>query len=113
MAVLILSVVLGVVFSVFATQNTGPVTLNIGKLVFYDIPVYLAVLIPLITGLVLSLVFQIARDVSLKLTISEQEDKIDNLKRELAETVKNAHKLQLENSRLKTQTGKPKDENAL
>jgi uncharacterized integral membrane protein len=113
MAVLLVSVVLGVIFAVFGTQNTAPVDLNFGGYVLAGVPMYLAVLIPLLIGLVLALFLHIARDLSQRLTISEQKDKIKNLKQELAEVTKSAHKYQLESTRLKSENGDSGDEDSI
>ncbi len=108
-----ISVALGVVFAIFSTQNTGPVTLNFGSYVLSNIPLYLAILVPLLGGLILALLLHIVRDLSQRLTISEQKDKIKNLKRELAEVTKEAHKFQLESTRLKSENGNSADEDSI
>jgi uncharacterized integral membrane protein len=113
MATLLASVALGVLFALFATQNTSPVTLNFGGRTLANIPIYLAILIPLLTGLTLALLFHIVKGLSQNLTISEQKDQMKNLKKELAEVTKDAHKFQLENTKLKTENGNPEDEDSI
>jgi hypothetical protein len=104
---------LGVIFAIFATQNTGSVSLNFGDYVLNNIPTYLVVLTPLLIGLALALLFHIARDLSQKLTINEQKDDIRNLKKQLAEVTKIAHKYQLESTKLKSENGSPVDEDSI
>ena len=112
MLTLLTAVILGTVFAVFGTQNTGNILLNFGN---YSLSVatYLAVLTPLLVGLVLAYFIYIARHLSQSLTVNEQKDKIKSLTEELAETTKEAHKLQLENVKLKKDYGVPKDNNSI
>jgi uncharacterized integral membrane protein len=105
MFALLVSVALGVLFAVFATQNTGPVSLNLGGHHIANIPLYLAVLVPLLIGLLMALFFHLIKDLSQSLTINEQKDQIKNLKKEVAEITKEAHKFQLESSKLKEKNG--------
>ncbi len=94
-------------------QNTGPVTLNFGSYILPQIPVYLAVLVPLIAGLSFGFFVNLIKNLSQNLTISEKKDKIKDLKDELAEVTKKAHQLELENSKLKGELGNPEDENSI
>jgi uncharacterized integral membrane protein len=112
MITLLITVVLGIVFAVFATQNTGPITLNFGN---YTIPTptYLAVLTPLLVGLLLGFFIYIFRSLSQSMTISENKEKIKNLKKEIAEVTKDAHKFEIENSKLKTENGSAEDADAI
>jgi uncharacterized integral membrane protein len=113
MLTLLVTVVLGILFAIFATQNTGFVTLNFGNYVIQGIPVYLAILAPLLVGILLSFFLHLAKDLSQGMTISEERNRIANLKKQLAEVTKAVHKLEIENSKLKEKTGKVKDENSI
>lgn len=113
MPALITTVVLAVAFALFATQNTTGVTLNFGSYVTRNIPLYLVVLLPLLLGLLLALLFHVAKDLSSSLTISEEKGRVKKLKKELVEVTKTAHKLEVENAKLKTQLGEPEDENSI
>ena len=53
------------------------------------------------------------KDLSASLTINEGKTRVKSLKKELAEVTKEAHKLEIENAKLKTQTGEPEDENSI
>lgn len=112
MTALLTSVVLGVIFAFFSTQNTGPISLNFGEYTF-TIPTYLAILVPTIIALTLAYFFHIARDLSQKLTISEQKDNIRDLKKQLAEVTKIAHKYQLESTKLKSENSSPIDDDSI
>lgn len=113
MVTLITAVVLGVIFAIFSTQNTGPVTLNIGGHILQNIPVYLVILVPLLSGLLLAFLFHITKDLSQNLTINEQKDDIKKLKNDLAEVTKQAHKFELESTKLKEQNGDAEDEDSI
>jgi uncharacterized integral membrane protein len=112
MLTLLVAVILGTVFAVFGTQNTGNLMLNFGSYSL-NVPTYLAVLTPLIAGLVFAYFIYLARNLSQSLTVNEQKDKIKKLTEELAETTKTAHKLQLENVKLKKDYNVPQDNNSI
>ena len=113
MLTLVVTIAIALILAVFATQNTGLTSLNFGKFVLSDIPIYLAVLVPLLVGVVVAFFLHIARDLSQRLTINEDKDRIRNLKQQLAEITKSAHKLELENIKLKSGKGLKKDENSI
>ena len=113
MLTLIATVILALVFALFATQNTGSVSLNFGLYVLGSIPIYIVVLIPLLIGLLAAFFIHIAKDLSSSLTMNEQKDKIKTLKMDLAETTKKVHKLELENTKLKTEAGEPPDTDSI
>lgn len=113
MLMLVFTIALGIVFAVFATQNTARVDLIFGNRVLPHIPIYLVALAPLLIGLVLAYFIYLARSLSQRLTISELKDKINNLKKGLAETTKEAHKYELETTKLKAKNGEPEDENSI
>jgi uncharacterized integral membrane protein len=113
MLTLLVTVVLGILFAIFATQNTGFVTISFGGYVMQGIPIYLVVLTPLLIGTVLSFLLHLAKDLSQSITISEEKSRILNLKKQLAEITKTAHKLEIENTKLKNESGKGKDENSI
>lgn len=113
MVTLLITVALGIIFAIFATQNTNPITLNFASYSLTDIPLYLAILVPLLCGLLLALFFHMIKNLSQSLTIHKQKDENKNLKKDLAETTKSAHKLEVENVKIKSKNGEPTDENSL
>ncbi len=113
MVTLLSAVTLGILFAIFATQNTGPVSLNFGNFVISSVPVYLIILVPLLIGLLLALFFHLAKDLSQSLTINEQKDEIKKDKQDLAEITKSSHKFEVENAKIKTENGEPTDENSI
>ena len=110
MLILVIIVLLGFAFAIFATQNTSVITLYFGKFVLGNIPLYLSILIPFLLGVILTTFLHIARDLSQRLTISEQKEKLKNNTAEIADLTKKAHKLELENVKLKKNTDKEFDE---
>ena len=104
MIVLLIAVVLGTIFAVFSTQNTESVNLNFGSY-FVSSPIYLVILIPLLLGILIAFLFYTLRSLSHELTESEQKSEIRKLRTELAETIKKAHKLELENVKMKKENG--------
>jgi uncharacterized integral membrane protein len=54
MFTLFFTVTLGIFFSVFATQNTGLISLNFIGYTIPNIPVYLAILVPVLMTLLVS-----------------------------------------------------------
>ncbi len=110
---MVFTVLIAALFAFFATQNTVPVSINFMGYTLSNIPLYLVVLIPLLVGLLLSFLLHLAKDLSSSLTISEEKGRVKNLKKELADVTKQAHKLEVENAKLKAETGEPTDENSI
>lgn len=102
MILLILIVIFGIIFSYFATQNTQIVDITFWKYEFPNVPVYMIILGSLGIGFLISALAYVARVLSSSLTLSEKEKDLRSLKKELAEVTKRAHKLELENAKLKT-----------
>jgi len=105
MLTLVVTVALGLAFSLFATQNTAPVSISFGYYYIPNVPLYLVILVPLMIGLVASFFIHISSDLISKLTLSEKGDEIKNLRKENAELNKQVHKLELENTKMKAKNG--------
>lgn len=113
MVTLFSAVALSILFSIFATQNTGPVNLNFGSYTIPNVPTYLVILAPLLIGLILAIFFHLTKNLSQSLTISEQKDELKRLKKDLAEITKSAHKLEVENAKIKAENGTGEDEDSI
>lgn len=113
MFILFLTVLLSILFSIFATLNTSLITLNFGYFAIPNTPVYLAILVPVLLTLVASLGVQLIRNLTSILKIKNQNNTIKTLKRELAEVTKSNHKLELENAKFKGENGEPEDTNSI
>lgn len=113
MLILFLAIVLSIIFSIFATQNTGQITLFFYNFSLPNIPIYLVVLASALVAFILSLIFQLVKNLSTGLTISSQKTKVNELKKELAEVTRELHKIELENAKYKAELGEPDDENSI
>lgn len=113
MLILFLAIVLSVVFSIFATQNTSLITLYFYNFSLPNVPVYIVILVSVIISFAASIIIQALKNISSGITISNQEKRIKTLKKELAEITKEHHKLELENAKFKSELGEPDDENSI
>jgi uncharacterized integral membrane protein len=113
MITLVVTVLLGLAFALFATQNTGPVDIHIGPYNITDAPVYLVILASIVFALLVCGLIYFIKSLSSSLTISEKDEELKKTKEELTETTKLAHKLELENTKLKAESGEEDDENAI
>ena len=113
MLILFLAIVLSIIFSIFATQNTGLITLYFYSYSLPNIPIYIVILASVLSAFVISLLVQLIKNLSSGMTISNQKSKIKFLKRELAEVIKDLHKMELENAKFKAEAGEPQDENSI
>jgi uncharacterized integral membrane protein len=114
MLTLVITVLLGLGFALFATQNTTPVSIYVGSNTFADIPLYLVILLSILLPLLISGFIYLLRSLSSSLTLSEKEEDIKKTKQELAEITKQAHKLEIENTKLRAELGKgDEDEDAI
>ena len=112
MLTLVITAILAGAFAFFATQNTMSVDVNFGNYSL-QMPLYLVVIVPLILGLLASYFIYIAYSLSLKLTINEQKDELKKVKEENTDLTKSVHKLELENTKMKSQNGHSVDEDSI
>lgn len=101
MEVLILTVILGLGFAFFATQNIAPVVVNFANYSF-NLPLYLVVIFSILVGLFLSLVISLFENISASLTIWGKEAKINQAKEKIAKLNKQIDQLERENIELKS-----------
>lgn len=105
MIALILFIVVGILFALFATHNTGIVTISLGQFLSYHTPLYIALLGAFIAGLALSSIFYLLKSVTTGFRLRKQRTERKNAETTIAELTKHIHKLELENERLKTNNG--------
>ncbi len=110
MAVLVVTVALGVAFAIFSTQNTAPIEVSLIFLKLPAVPLYLIVLVPLLVGLLASFLIHMFSEIASSITIDENKREIKGTKQENAELLKRVHKLELENTKLKAKLGEEFDE---
>lgn len=110
---IILVAIFAGIFSYFATQNSTPVTVMFGPYIFPNLPLYFVILISIIATLLISGFLYILKSLSSSFKIHKKDDDLKNARNEVAELTKEIHKLELENTRLKSDIGAPEDENSI
>ena len=105
MLVLVVAIIFGLAFAIFANFNTQTVDINFIKYVLRDVPLYLVILAPLLIGVVISYIVYLIKALSSDLTVSEYKSEVKKLKAELTEVTKEAHKLEIENTKFKAKDG--------
>ncbi|OGM20635.1 hypothetical protein A2955_02950 [Candidatus Woesebacteria bacterium RIFCSPLOWO2_01_FULL_37_19] len=105
MIILILVIVFGITFAYFATQNTAFISLYFGPYVLPNVPIYLVILGSMACSILIAGIVYLVRSLASNLTLSEKEGQLKSLKKELAEVTRTAHKLELENAKLKSKAG--------
>lgn len=113
MATLLVTVLFGLIFAFFATQNTSVISLNFLNYHIPGIPVYMVVVGALFIGLFLSWIISLINDIGTGFALRGKESKIKDYKKENAELLKEIHQLELENTRLKAETNAPADDKSL
>src|SRR3989344_4929751 len=112
MLALLLFVTFGLFFGYFATLNTTSVSINMWGYPLEGVPLYLLALASLGIGILLASVFYIFKSLSSQFALGKKER--ENASKEIAEVTKKVHELELDNTRLKTETGEVQtDENSL
>ncbi len=102
MVVLILGMIFGLAIGYFATQNTAPVTIQVGEYAFADIPLYLVMVGSLFVGVIVSAILYLARTVSARATIYGKDYAARKARRMAADLEQRVHELEAENVHLRT-----------
>lgn len=110
MPTLILTVLLGAIIAYFATQNTENISLNFLNYTIPSIPTYIVIVGSLLVGLFLAWVISMVNGIGTSFALSGKESKIKDYKKENDEYVKQIHKLELENTRLRAENHSPAEE---
>jgi uncharacterized membrane protein (DUF106 family) len=105
MLALFLFLAFGLLFGYFATLNTAVASVSFGIRIFEQIPMYVIILLSLGVGVVVSSLFYIFKSLGDTVTLGKKDKEIEDLQKQLAELMKKAHRLELENTRLRTKTG--------
>lgn len=113
MLTLIITIIFGALFGLFAAQNNQTVTLYFGNYVLPDVPIYLLVLFSIGVSLSVAFVIHIMKDLSRSMTLKDLQTEISKLKKQTAELTKEVHQLELENTKLKAALDEDFDENAM
>ena len=105
MFAIICVIVFGALYSYFATYNTQVIAVSLGHYKEIEVALYLIILIALGIGFFMAYVIYISHYLSTSLTINEQKDSLKTTKKNLATITQRAHKLELENTKLKAKLG--------
>ena len=115
MIVLLITILLGLCFAFFATQNTTGVTLHIASYTISQIPLYLVSLGSLLIGAIIAIIINLVHDLGNFLILRKKENTIRELKKTLGELLKRVHQLEIEEAQREHNSHKKpeKDENSL
>ncbi len=104
MVTLIVTLLFGFVIAYFATQNTADISLNFLNYSLPGIPAYVVVGGALLIGVFLSWIISLVGRINTGLTMRGKDSKIKDYKKENEELTKQIQELELENTKLKTET---------
>lgn len=113
MFTLIVLVVFGIGVAFFATQNTQTISITLANYPMTGIPLYFIVLGSLLLGFVVSWITNLINVISSALKIHGKESTIKDANKQISELTKRVHQLELENERLKAESGHPSDDKSL
>ncbi len=110
---LIVLVVFGIGVAFFATQNTQLISITLANYPLDGVPLYVIVLGSLLLGFVVSWITNLIDVISSALKIHGKESTIKDANKQISELTKRVHQLELENERLKAESGHPSDDKSL
>jgi hypothetical protein len=114
MLALALFIFFGLLFGYFATLNTSQVTIHLGSFIINEIPLYILVLVSVGIGIVFATIFYMIKSIASYVNVNKKNGELEKSKKEITDLTKTIHKLELENTRLKTKTGEePIDEDSI
>src|SRR5438093_9607814 len=98
---LIIAVLLGLAFALFATQNTGGVMVRIGGYEFANIPLYLVAVGSLLLGLFVSWIINTLDWIGNAFAMRGKESQIKQVEHSMDDLREQVHGLEVENARLR------------
>jgi uncharacterized integral membrane protein len=113
MLTLIIILISGIVVALFATQNTQLVSVSFLSYGLSEVPLYILVLIALVSGIFISWLLSRVDAISSYLAFRGQERKISDGKKESTNLIKQVHQLELENEKLKAELHRSGDEKSI
>lgn len=109
----VLLLILAILIAFFATANASSTPINFGSYTL-SIPLSLALILPLGTGLLILTVIYSAKARRLQSVIKHNNNEISELQSNIVELNKKTHQLEIENNKLKMKLGgKPFDDESL
>jgi cell shape-determining protein MreC len=115
MLVLILLLVVGSALVYISKYNFAPVSVNLGFIIFSDVPLFYVIAGALGIGLILSYLVYRIQAISTFFEVRGKNNEIKKNKEEILELTKRIHQLELEKEKIKngSEDLKPTDQNAL
>lgn len=113
MLTLIIVLVSGIIFAIFATQNTQFVSVSFMNYQLTSVPLYGVVLGAILFGIFVSWLISMVDTISSYLTILGKNKTITSVKKESTDLAKRVHQLEIENERLKTELHMSGDDKSL
>lgn len=110
MLILILFLIVGSLVVYISRFNFTPVAVNLGFYTFADIPLFYVIIGSLLIGLVLSYFVYLIRSISASFALHGKNKEIKKEKDKVLELTKRVHQLELENEKLKHESGEPSDD---
>lgn len=105
MLALLLFIAFGLLFGYFATLNTTPVSLDFGIQVLKNIPMYVVVISSFGIGVILASLFYNVKFFAVRMLVHKKEAEYEESQKAVAENLRKAHQLELENAKLKARKG--------
>lgn len=109
----IILILFGIGVAYFVIQNTQSISITFLSYPIRSVPLYLIVLGSLLLGFVVSWLLSLVGVISSALKIHGRDSTIKDSNKQIAELTKKVHQLELENERLKGETGHPSDDKSL
>lgn len=106
MLVLIFLLIFGSAIAYFAIQNSTYVTITVAQYTFSQVPLFYVIVSSMLAGLLAAYVIYLISTISSSITIHGKDKKIEETEKELTELTKQVHQLELENTKLKAESGK-------
>ena len=100
---ILFSVIFGLAIGYFATQNTSPVTIQLGELHIENVPLYFVAIGSLILGFFIAWIFSLARTVSSTLTVYGKDRLVKRTETD-PDLERRIRQLESENARLRGNT---------
>jgi len=103
MLYLIITILLTLGVAFFATQNTTTVPIIVANAPIPDVPVYVIVIVSLLTGMLVAWLLSLLKSLSSSLTIRNRDNALKESKKTITELTKRVHVLEIENTELKSE----------
>lgn len=110
MLALLLYIAFGLIFGYFATLNTSVVSVYFGSSSIQNVPMYILILLSLGTGVLFATIFYLVKLFGIQRLLNKKDKEGLAYDKEIAELTKANHKLEIENTRLKTKNGETQED---